>query len=134
MKTTTFYLFPMISVLALASAGVFGQTSVRETSGGDLLVIDYQGKPPFKRKLVSAEEGSDFARFEEVSETVMVNTSISRRSGAPGKSLTLQRARMERVPVSEITQFARFEETEERAGSARMWRGAPGKGRPRLGQ
>ena len=134
MKTTKFYLFPMISVLALASAGVVAQTAVRETGGGDLLVVDYQGKPPYKRKQINVDERSDYARFQQINNTILVVTSINRRSGAPGKSLPIQRAQLKRVPVSAITQFARFEETEKRTGSARMWRGPAGKGRPVLGR
>ena len=132
MKAVKICLLSIASVLTLASAGLSAQTVVNETSDGDLMVVDYKGKPPFRRQVVSAGDSADFARFEELQDTVLVVTSASRRSGPPGKSLPAQQARFERIPEADISQFARFEETD--AGSTRMWRGAPGKGRPRLGR
>lgn len=133
MKAVTFCLLSITGVLTLASAGLSAQTVVGETAGGDLMVVDYKGKPPYKRRIVSADNSAEFARFEALQDTVLVTTSAGRRSGPPGKSLPLQQARVERVPEADISQFARFEETGA-AGSTRMWRGAPGKGRPRLGR
>jgi len=95
--------------------------------------VDYSGKPPYKRTVVSKEDSADFARFEALEDTVLVATSAKRRAGPPGKSLPRQQARFERVPEADISQFARFEESEP-VNSARMWRGAPGKGRPLLGR
>lgn len=118
---------------ALLSAGAFAQVSVREAGNGDLIVVDYKGKPPFKRQVISADERADFARFEAINDTVLVATSNSRRAGPPGKNLPLQQARFERVPQDQVVNIARVEETDG-AGATRMWRGAPGKGRPRLGR
>lgn len=131
-KSVTGRLFTM-GILALGCSVLSAQTVVNETSTGDLMVIDYSGKPPFKRKLVRSQDRAEFARFESIQNTVLVSTSASRRSGPPGKNLPAQQARFERVPEADISQFARFEET-DKAGSSRMWRGAPGKGRPRVGQ
>lgn len=133
MKSVKICLLTIASVFTLATASLSAQTVVSETPEGDLRVVDYKGKPPFKRKTISAKDSAEFARFEALNETVLVATSASRRAGPPGKSLPRQQARFERVPEADISQFARFEETDA-AGSTRMWRGAPGKGRPRLGR
>lgn len=121
------------SSLFLASFGVAAGTVVTEKNNGDLMVVEFKGKPPHKRRVISTNDTADYARFEEYSESVLVATNADRRSGPAGKSLPAQQARIERVPLSEITQFARFEETENSSSSnTRLWRGAPGKGRPNL--
>lgn len=133
MKQTSIRLLALAGLFSLGTTGLSAQTVVGETADGDLRIVDYRGKPPFARKIVSEENSAEFARFEALDDTVLVATGTSRRSGAPGKSLPAQRARIERVNEADISQFARFEESDA-AGSTRMWRGAPGKGRPRLGK
>ena len=116
MKNAKRYLISFTGALLLASAGTSAQTVVNETSAGDLQVLNYSGKPPFKRQLIQADD------------RVLISTSSKRRTGAPGKSLPAQVARVERVAMEDIANIARFEEVESNR-STRMWRGAPGKGR-----
>ena len=64
-------------------------------------------------------------------DSVMVTSESTGRSGPPGKMITSDPVRVERVPASDISQYARFEETEESAAdNRRSRRGPPGKGRP----
>ncbi|MGA0935941.1 MAG: hypothetical protein ACO3R5_12540 [Pseudohongiellaceae bacterium] len=133
MKTMTTRLVLMAGALFLGANGAAAQTVVTPTADGDLRVVDYSGKPPYKRSIIRAEDSADFARFETLQETVLVATSTSRRMGPLGKSLPRQRASLERVLESQIAQFARFEESDSPA-STRRWRGAPGKGLPRFGR
>jgi len=130
MKKVKTGLLTMASALLLVSAAASAQTVANTTSNGDLQVVNYSGKPPFKRKTVSPGD-ADFERYQTFEETVLVATSRPRRAGPPGKSLPVQQTRFDRVPEADISQFARFEETDS-AGSARMFRGAPGKSRMRL--
>tara|TARA_R110000772_G_scaffold268096_1_gene394121 strand:+ start:2996 stop:3343 length:348 start_codon:yes stop_codon:yes gene_type:complete len=111
-----------------------GATVVRQTSDGGLMVIEFNGKPPHKRRFISPEDEQAYARYAPFVDSVLVATSNSRnRVGPPGKNLPTQRTSFERIDPSDISRFARFEES-ERAASAthrRFWRGAPGKGHPR---
>lgn len=136
MKKSKLFLVSVTTLLAALSMGATSasaQTVVNTTASGDLQVVDYSGKPPFKRRTISSEDAADFQRFEAINDTVLVATSSPRRVGAPGKSLPRQVRSFERVPTADISQFARFEETTD-SDSPRMWRGAPGKGRIRLGR
>ena len=126
MKSIQRYLMALTAI-ALISTPLSAQTVVREVANGDLLVVNYSGKPPFKRQTVSRDHAL-YARYAALNESVMIASATTDRAGPPGKSLPAQSARMERIPEAEITRFARFEET-DRAGQSRMWRGAPGKGR-----
>lgn len=133
MTSTSIRILALAGICSLAATGLSAQTVVSETPDGDLRVVDYSGKPPFERRIIRAEDSADFARFEALEDTVMVATGTSRRGGPAGKSLPAQWARVERVNEADISQFARFEETDA-AGSSRMWRGAPGKGRALTGK
>ncbi len=128
MKNVKRYLVSFTGALLLASAGTSAQTVVNETSAGDLQVINYSGKPPFKRQLIQANERTSYPVFDEMQDSVLVSTSSKRRRGAPGKFLPAQVARVERVAAEDIANIARFEEVESNR-DVRMWRGAPGKGR-----
>jgi len=131
MKTATIRILALAGLCALATGGVSAQSVVGQTPEGDLLVVDYQGKPPYKRRIISAQDSAEFARYEAINNSVVVTTGSERRNGPAGKSLPAQFARVQRVNEAELSQFARFEETDS-TGSKRMWRGAPGKGRPNL--
>ena len=130
MKTATIRILALAGLCALATSGVSAQTVIGKTPDGDLRVVDYKGKPPYKRRIISVQD-AEFARFEEINNSVVVTTGSDRRNGPAGKALPAQFARVQRVNEAELSQFARFEETES-TGSKRMWRGAPGKGRPNL--
>lgn len=127
------------SLLSLACAGLFfsmgtaGQTVVRQLDNGQLSVVDYTGKPPFKRRLVSEQDGELWQRYSALVDSVRVADTRMAQAGPPGKNRPAQVARIDRVPAAELTTFARFEETGEPANT-RLWRGAPGKGRPQLGR
>jgi len=128
MKNVKSYLISLTGALLLASAGTSAQTVVNETLAGDLQVVNYSGKPPFKRQIIPASERASYPVFDEIEDSVLISTSSNRRRGAPGKSLPAQVARVERVARGDIANIARFEEV-ERNRDMRMWRGAPGKGR-----
>ena len=116
-------------VLMLVPAFSQGQTVVRETSDGDLMVIEFRGKPPHKRQFIIKEDTEQYARYAPMLDSVLLATSSTRRVGPPGKMFSVGRASIERIPESEIAQFARFEETEESADNTRRLRnGPPGKG------
>ena len=115
-------------IFSLGSGAVSAGTVVKETPDGRLMVVDFNGKPPHKRQFISTEH-PEFARYADLSNSVSIATASVKRSGPPGKSLPAQVARIESVNEADISQFARFEETDS-APDARMWRGAPGKGRP----
>ena len=105
------------------------QVVINETSAGDLQIVVYSGKPPYKRQFISDSELDSDSVFEKIHDSVLVVTGSSRRSGPPGKSLPAQVANIERVSEEDITQMARFEETDSSVRDVRRWRGAPGKGR-----
>jgi len=123
----------LLAGLSLAlSALPAAADSVRQLSGDTLQVVDFQGKPPFKRRTVSAQSNpAEFARLEALRDAQPRPLFASEQRGAPGKNLPRQSQRVSSEP-GELAEFARFEESAEpSAASARHWRGAPGKGRPR---
>jgi len=83
MKTMTTRLVLMAGALFLGANGAAAQTVVTPTADGDLRVVDYSGKPPYKRSIIRAEDSADFARFEESDSPA----STRRWRGAPGKGL-----------------------------------------------
>lgn len=108
------------------------QTVVRETSNGDLMVIEFRGKPPHKRRFISPDNVELFARYSSMLNSVMVASESTARSGPPGKMTTLDPIMLERIPASDISQFSRFEESEESTedNTRAVRRGPPGKSRP----
>jgi hypothetical protein len=124
-------------ILTLGASMVQGQTVVRQTSDGDLMVIEFRGKPPHKRRFISQDDEQAYARYVQMLDSVLVASESTRRLGPPSKNMaTRQSVTVERVPQSDISRIARFEEASDVADSApsqrRFWRGAPGKGRPRI--
>ena len=115
--------------LGLAALPAGAQTTVRQIDADTLQVVDYSGKPPFQRRVIT-REGSpqQFARYAGlVDYDPQPLFASGGRAGPPGKSLPAQRARVS-GDIEEISEFARFEESSEPATSPRRWRGAPGKG------
>ena len=116
--------------LSLANAG----TVVRQLDEATLLVVEYRGKPPHKRRIVTADEPVAFAHYQEIMDrpTRTLFAGVF-RAGPPGKSFPHSR-RLRDVNAEQQTEqveFARFEETTvEEEPKRRFWRGAPGKGRP----
>jgi hypothetical protein len=93
-----------------------GDTVVKQIDANSVLVVDYSGRPPFKRRVVALDDLSvtELARFEEVTEPV-VDTSrlgekitvVDYRGKPPFKR------RVEEIDASNAAEFARFEETTE---------------------
>lgn len=100
-------------------------TVVHQIDDENLMVINYQGKPPFKRTLINVSDTAAFARFEaQVSSSAVDVESVHKvRRGAPGKQLSVVRRN---AASGGQVEFARFEETSE-SRQLRRWRGAPGK-------
>jgi len=132
------FALPVVFLAALlpfstAQAG----TVVRELDETTLMVTEFRGKPPHKRFIVTADDAAAFARYQDIMDRPQ------RRyfagifgGGAPGKSTPRSR-RPRNIDASaqgEQVEFARFEETEAAANkpTRRFWRGAPGKGSPRV--
>ncbi len=133
-STITLSVVGLLAVLpmSLANAG----TVVRQIDESTLLVVEYRGKPPHKRRFVTADETAAFAHYQEImdrpSRTLFAGVF---RAGPPGKSLPhSRRARtIDAEQQTEQVEFARFEEvTVEEKPTRRFWRGAPGKGLPSL--
>lgn len=118
------------AVLMLVPLLSQGQTVVRETSDGSLMVIEFRGKPPHKRQFISIDDTERYARYAPMVDSVLVATESTRRVGPPGKMMTSgQAVSIERVPASDIAQFAQFEETDETFSTdSRRRNGPPGKG------
>lgn len=53
MKTATIRVLALAGLCALATSGVSAQTVIGKTPDGDLRVVDYKGKPPYKRRIIS---------------------------------------------------------------------------------
>lgn len=112
----------------LAALPSAAQTTIRQIDPDTLQVVDYSGKPPFQRRVIT-REGSpqQFARFAELSDyDPQPLFASSGRAGPPGKSLPAQRVRIS-GDAGEIAEFARFEESSDPAPTPRRWRGPPGK-------
>jgi hypothetical protein len=121
------------AALAAALVGLWGNTAANAAddtaaSADKVWVTDYSGKPPFKRRAVSAAE---FARFEETKNATRTTTLPT-----VGERLHVVDTRVGRPPFkrqivdideSNATEFARFEEVKP-AGEQRRRFGAPGKG------
>ena len=118
-----------VMTTSLAILPAAAQTTVRQIDADTLQVIDYSGKPPFQRRVITRDgTPSQFARFAElVDHDPQPLFASSGRAGPPGKSLPAQRVRVS-GDAAEIAEFARFEESGEAPGSARRSHGAPGKG------
>lgn len=104
--------------LGTAALPSMGGTVAHRIDGDTLMVIDYSGKPPFERRVVNrGDSPAVFARYEQLAGEPTTGA-VERRAGPPGKSLPAQRSRA-------------IGDTEEVAvDSSRLWRAAPGKGRP----
>jgi hypothetical protein len=123
------------AALAAALVGFWGSTAANaaddepSAAGADKVwVTEYSGKPPFKRRAVSAAE---FARFEETKNAARTTTLPT-----VGERLHVVDTRVGRPPfkrqvvdidASNAAEFARFEEVKP-AGDERRRFGPPGKG------
>lgn len=132
MAITSAGIFAGLAMSVVAIPAVSAQTIVKQIDDDTLQVIDYRGKPPFKRQIISLSDtnAAEFARFEERVETSPKPFSgTARRAGPQGKSVPYARQGVSGQP-EEIAEFSRFEETDGQAAkSHRLWHGAPGKSR-----
>ncbi|MCI5107649.1 MAG: hypothetical protein MRY76_13120 [Pseudomonadales bacterium] len=122
--------------LSLSASPASAATVVRQVDAATLLVVEYRGKPPHKRRLVSADDTAAFAHYQEIMDRPSATLfSGIFRAGPPGKATAHSRRPMESDSGqnTEQVEFARFEETSaQEKPTRRFWRGAPGKGRPSL--
>lgn len=120
-------------ILPLLAGTAQAQVSVKRIDADTLRITEVRGKPPHKRQIISEEHHPGlYAHYSDrVDYDEQPLFAVSGR-GAPGKSLPRQRVRIS-GDVSEVAEFARFEETDEAATTDhRRWRGAPGKSTSRL--
>lgn len=120
-------------ILPLLAGTAQAQVSVTRIDADTLRITEFRGKPPHKRQVISEDRNP--ALYAHYSDQVNYDEqplfAVSSR-GAPGKSLPRQSVRIS-GDVSEMAEFARFEETDEAPTTDhRRWRGAPGKSTSRL--
>lgn len=119
------------AALAAALLGFWGNaaTAADNTAGAaaeKIWVTDYSGKPPFKRRAVSAAE---FARFEETkpARTATLPTVGERLHVVEARGRPPFRRQVVDIDANNAAEFARFEEVKP-AGDERRRFGPPGKG------
>lgn len=120
-------------ILPLLAGTAQAQISVTRIDADTLHVTEFRGKPPHRRQVISEDRNPGlYAHYSDrVDYDEQPLYAVSSR-GAPGKSLPRQSVRVS-GEVSEVAEFARFEETDEAATTDhRRWRGAPGKSTSRL--
>jgi hypothetical protein len=91
---------------------------IRQIDEERVRVVDYSGKPPFRRQIVRIDElnAAQFARFEETAREASIDRSrlgervrvVNYRGKPPFQRRTVT------IDESNVAQFARFEETIER--------------------
>ena len=103
---------------------------VHQLDDDTLVVTRFKGKPPHQRIFINrSHEAEKFGLYQQLVGIRPVPLFAVKNRCAPGKSTGITRQRVS-SDIVELTELARFEETEESAGpSTRSWRGAPGKGR-----
>jgi hypothetical protein len=91
--------------------------------GERVWIVDYSGRPPFKRRAVTAAE---FARFEEAKRSeapkVGERVRVVNYQGRPPF-----RRQLVEIDENDVAEFARFEETKPASTERRRF-GPPGKG------
>ena len=119
MKNTAIKLACTATLAAALQALSVGATAAEPSATADqVLVTDFSGRPPFKRKMVNQDSVADMARFEETSVGESGKVWVVDTRGAPPFKRRL-------VSASELADVARFEETSDDARRTR--RGPPGK-------
>jgi hypothetical protein len=117
--------------LSLSAPSASASDLIRDLGDGRALVVDYQGKPPFKRRIVATQSlsAAQLAKLDRA--TVRAATSRSHRGSLSasfrGKP-PYRRAVTAATPQTDV-EFARFEEQIEQDKPAAS-RGAPGKSLP----
>lgn len=126
-----------LTVAATIAAGVFAasavsaDTVVRRLDDNSLLVVDYSGKPPFKRQVVALDElsSTELARFELMTRPVEIDSSrigetitvVEFRGKPPYKRQVIE------IDATNAAQFAQFEEVSEVAEQRPLRPRFPGK-------
>ena len=89
--------------------------SMRQLDADRVMITDFKGKPPFKRRIVAIDDLSptEFARFEAITAEPVIDTArigqrvqvVDFRGKPPFKRQTVE------IDASNASTFARFEET-----------------------
>lgn len=91
------------------------------TNSAQVLVTDFNGRPPFKRRFVPSQEVADLARFEETGSRPTEDTvRVVNFRGTPPFRRTI-------ASGADVADFARFEETASSPKAQRTRMGPPGK-------
>lgn len=120
--TVASLIFPIL--MHSSQAGI----SVTQVNQDTLRVVDYSGKPPYKRRMISASTAPEaFDRYSSLLDhTPQALQTTNRRSGPPGKSVGRQGIRINARPI-ETSEPSSAPEDNGPTNPHRMWRGAPGK-------
>ena len=110
--------------LGVAAPLAAAETIVKQVDANSVLVVDYSGRPPFKRRVVEIDalSATELARFEERIGPVEVDASRigERISIADYRGKPPFRRRSVEIDASNAVEFARFEESDE--GDTRPFR------------
>jgi hypothetical protein len=90
----------LISIGALVLSSMVSMSKAQETT--EVWVVDYKGKPPFKRTLKRVPV-SDVAQFDDAQDTVAVK--VKKGNKPPFKRRTVH------LPVADVAQFEAAEES-----------------------
>jgi hypothetical protein len=117
-----------------AASTALADQSIRQLDGDRVMITDFSGKPPFKRRIVAVDDLSpaEFARFEAVT----AEPTLDR--GRIGQRVTLVdfrgkppfRRSVVEIDETNVAAFARFEEAEQTEARRPARTRAPGKGFP----
>ena len=104
-----------------ASTAWAADTTEPSAESNGVLVTEFRGRPPYKRRFFSNDEIADLARLEEASPKVTGDSVrvVTYRGRPPFKR--------EIESVEEIAELARFEESSSNDGDRKTRRGPPGK-------
>ena len=101
----------------LVAGSATADVNIRQLDADRVMVTDFSGKPPFKRRIVAIADLSptEFARFEAVTQEPAIDTArigqrvqvVDFRGKPPFKRQTVE------IDASNASTFARFEEVSE---------------------
>jgi hypothetical protein len=120
-----------LAVGAFASSAASADSVVRRIDENRVLVVDYRGRPPFKRQVVELDalSSTELARFELMARPAEVDsarigetiTVVDFRGKPPYKRQVIE------IDAANVAQFARFEEVTEEVRERPLRPRFPGK-------
>lgn len=123
MLTGSIGLATALALGVLAAPSADSSESMRRIGNDKVMITDFSGKPPFRRRTVDIDDLStaEFARFEEIRNPPAVDeTRIGQRITAVDfRGKPPFRRRVVEIDESNVTEFARFEEVTEADDGAR---------------